>query len=191
MSASSEITQLLRRWSSGDRQALERLMPQVYGELQRLAAARLRREPGNPTLDTLSLVHEAYLRLVDQRRVNWHNRSQFYALASRMMRRILVDHARRRLYLKRGGGARLLSLDEAPPLGARRAPELVALDDALASLARVDPELVHLVELRYFGGFTTDEVGAMMGWSSRTVDRRWRLARAWLYDHLKTPRSAR
>jgi RNA polymerase sigma factor (TIGR02999 family) len=186
-----DITELLLQWNGGDGEALERLMPVVYDELRRLATSYLRREHKHRTLDTVALVSEAYLRLVDQSRVQWTNRDQFFALAARMMRRILVDHARSHLYAKRGGGRQRLSLDEAPPMGEERAAELVALHDALTDLAAVDPELVRVVELRFFGGFTQEEVGRLLGQSSRTVGRRWRLARAWLHDELAERAEAR
>jgi len=186
-----DITELLLRWSAGDEDALDRMMPAVYDELRRLAASYLRREHRHRTLDTVALVSEAYLRLVDQSRVEWQNRDQFFALAARMMRRVLVDHARSHRYAKRGGGRQRVSLDEAPLLGEERAAELVALHEALADLAALDPDLERVVELRYFGGFSQDEVGRILGWSGRTVARRWRLARAWLHEELSGAAEAR
>jgi RNA polymerase sigma factor (TIGR02999 family) len=182
--STSEVTQLLLAWGNGDKAALDRLMPLLYDELRRLAASYLRRERDGHTLETSALAHEAYMRLVDQNLVQWRNRAHFFGIAAQMMRRILVDHARSHRYAKRGGGARRVSLDEAPQLGVQRAPDLVALDDALQALAQVDPEKARIVELRFFGGLTTEEVAEVMGVSTATVTRHWRLARAWLYRAL-------
>lgn len=179
-----DVTRLLIAFSAGDRQALEELIPLIYGELRTLASAYLRREPAGHTLQTVDLLHEAYLRMIDQRQVAWHNRAHFFGIAAQMMRRILVDHARSRLAAKRGGRSPLLSLSQAPEIAAGEATELVALDDALAALAAIDPEQARVVEMRYFGGLTGDEIAVALGWSSRTVTRRWRMARAWLYQQL-------
>lgn len=183
--SATDVTGLLLRWGGGDRGALDALVPLVYDELCRLAAYHLRREHARKTLDTVSLVHEAYLRLVDQRRTAWRDRAQFFSVAAWMMRRILVDRARRHRYAKRGGGRVHLPLDQVCVLEAARAPELLALDEALEALGQVDPALVKVVELRYFGGLSAEEIAAVIGQSSRTVGRRWRLARAWLHDHLE------
>lgn len=179
------VTRLLADWRAGDDRALERLMPLVYGELRRLAGRYLNREREGHTLQTHDLIHEAFLRLVDQRSVDWQSRSHFFAIAARMMRRILVDHARRRGAQRHGGDVRQLVLDEVPDLAVQQRDEdLVALDEALTELAREDEELARIVELRFFGGLEHDEVAALLGVSNPTVRRRWRLARAWLYRRL-------
>ncbi len=179
-----EVTQLLKAWSDGNEEALAELMPAVYDELHSLAASYLRRERPDHTLQTSALVHEAYLRLVDQKRVRWHNRVHFFGIAAQAMRRILVDHARSQLYAKRGSGVRKLSLDEALTVSAQRAPELIALDDALTSLAAMDPQQARIVELRFFAGLTSEEIGHVLDVSVSTVTRGWRTARAWLYRSL-------
>ena len=184
METSSELTELLMDWSRGDEQALERLLPLVYGDLRRKAAQYLRKERGHHTLQPTALVHEAYFRLVEQKNVDWRNRSHFYAIAAQMMRRILVDHARKGAYEKRGGGADLLSLDEAVAVSVDRAPDLLALDDCLTDLSMQRPELAKLVEMRYFGGLSNEEIGEVLGMSIPTVTRRWRIARAWIYGQL-------
>ncbi len=182
MTADSQVTRLLMDWNGGDESALEQLLPLVYGELQHKARQFLRKERGNHTLQPTALVHEAYFRLVDQHRVSWRNRAHFFGLAAQMMRRILVDHARRSVYAKRGGGAECLPLDEAIDVSARRAPDLVALDDCLIDLAEKQPDMAKLVELRYFGGLSNEEIGEAMGISAPTVTRRWRVAKAWIYS---------
>ncbi len=179
-----DVTQLLVEWSNGVEEAEAKLIPLVYEELRRLAARYLRRERSDHTLQTTALVHEAYLRLVDQRRVEWRNSLHFYALAASMMRRILVDHARGRQVAKRGGGAPKLSLEDVPELSSERARHLTAVDEALTSLAEIDPELSKIVELRFFGGFGNSEVAELLGVSVPTVVRRWRLAKAWLFRYL-------
>ena len=178
------VTQLLQRWSEGKRDALEELMPMVYDELRLLAQRYLRRERDGHTLETSALVNEAYMKLLGQNRVAWQGRSHFYAIAAQTMRRILVDHARSHSYQKRGGEARKLPLDEALQVAAERPPDLVALDQALDRLAEVDVERAHLVELRFFGGLTHPEIAEVLGVSLSTVERQWRLARAWLYRQL-------
>ena len=180
------MTQLLVDWSNGDGDALDKLMPVVYDELHDLAARYLRRERQDHTLQTTALVNEAYLRLIDQTRIDWKNSLQFYALAARMMRRILVDHARSHRYKKRGGGARKIPLDDAPQVSFERAPDYVAVDDALKELAEIDPELATIVELRFFGGFKNSEIGQHLGMSVPTIVRRWRVAKAWLYRYMTT-----
>jgi RNA polymerase sigma-70 factor, ECF subfamily len=179
-----EVTGLLDAWAEGDRAALDRLLPLVQDELHRLAHRYLQRERPGHTLQTTALVHEAYLRLVDQRRVRWQSRAHFYAIAAQMMRRILIDHARRIAYAKRGGGARTVSLDEACVLGDERAEELVALDEALQTLARVDERKSRVVELRYFGGLSVEETAAVLGVHPDTVTRDWRRAKAFLRREL-------
>ena len=183
------ITRLLDQWSQGDEDALAELMPVVYEELSGLAAAYLRRERADHTLQTVDLVNEAYLRLVDQRRIRWQNRAQFFAIAAQMMRRILVNHAKKYLYAKRGGGARKLALDEVLEFSVEKAPELVALDDALRRLASFDPRQARIVELRFFAGLTSEEIAEVLGISVPTVTRDWRTARAWLYQTLSEEES--
>lgn len=181
---SAEITRLLVAWSHGDEKAIDRLVPAVHDRLRRLAARFLQDERPDHTLQTQALVNEAYLRLIDQDQVDWRDRAHFFAIAGRMMRRILVDHARRRGYVKHGGQARRVSPEELERMTVDRAPELVALDDALKALATRDRQLAQLVELRYFGGLTKEEIAEVLGISSATVTRRWRIAKAWLYRYL-------
>ena len=173
-----DITALLRDWSGGDREALERLMPVVYAELRRLAGAQLRAERRGHTLQPTALVAEAYLRLAEQRSVAWVNRGHFFRIAARIMRRILVDHARRRHAFKRDAEPLRLAASGVEPID--RAPELVALDSALNSLEAVDPQQARVVELRFFGGLTVEETAEATGISTATVKREWRSARAWL-----------
>jgi len=180
----SEITQLLVAWSDGDQEALEKLLPLVYRRLRRLAGSYLRSERPDHTLQTSALVHEAYLRLIQQDKVRWRDRAHFFAIAAQMMRRILVDHARHHGYVKRGGPALRVPAGELDRVSASHDPDLVALDEALKALAETDPEQARLVELRYFGGLTKEEIAEVMGIASATVTRRWRLARAWLYRYL-------
>ncbi len=177
---SPEITQLLSRWSDGEAGAAEELMPTVYEELRRLARIYLRSERGDHTLQATALVHEAYLRLENQKRAPWQNRAQFFAVASTLMRRILVDHARAQLAAKRGGRAEHVELDEALVLPSERAANLLALDDALTELAVVDARKSRVVELRFFGGLTVEETAETMGLNSATVRRDWTFAKAWL-----------
>jgi RNA polymerase sigma factor (TIGR02999 family) len=177
---SENITQLLDKWGHGDRAALEELLPLVYTELRRLARYYLARERPNHTLQPTALVNEAYLRLVDQRVTRWQNRAQFFGIAAQLMRRILVDHARTVQAAKRGGHQRAVSLSQAE--GAQIEPklDLLALHEALNELAGADAQQAQIVELRYFGGLTTDEVAEVLGVSDTTVEREWRVARAWL-----------
>jgi RNA polymerase sigma factor (TIGR02999 family) len=182
--AAHDITALLVDWSNGDQAALDRLTPLVYQELRRMASRQLHRERADHTLQTTALVHEAYLRLVDQRRVNWRNSAHFAALAAQMMRRILIDHARKHRYAKRGGGAARVSLEDAPEIGVSDEPDVLEVDEALNQLAEVEPDLARIVELRYFGGLTSDQIAEVVGVSVPTVTRRWRMARAWLYRYL-------
>jgi RNA polymerase sigma factor (TIGR02999 family) len=185
-----DVTQCLLAWGAGDPAALDALLPLVYRELRGLAARYLRRERREHTLETAALVHEAYVRLVDQRRVEWHNRAQFFALASRMMRRVLVDHARRRRFAKRGGGQQRLTLDDATLFARQRPLDFLALDEALDRLEARDPQQCRLIEMRFFGGLTFDEIAQLQGVSTPTVARRWRLARAWLYARLQAGQEA-
>ncbi len=179
-----EITQLLQAWGEGDQAALERLMPLVYEELHRLAQSYMRRERTGHVLQTTGLVNEAYMRLVDWKNVQWKNRAHFFGVAAQMMRRILVDFARSRGYAKRGGDAQMVSLDEAAVVSKGPDPDLVALDDALNSLAAVDSRKARVVELRFFGGMSVEETGEVLKVSSFTVLRDWSLAKAWLLREL-------
>jgi len=178
------VTQLLVDWGNGDRQALEKLTPLVYQELKRLAARYLRRERREHTLQSTALVHEAWLRLIDQNHVHWQNRAQFFGIAAEMIRRILIDHARNRQAAKRGDGAIKLSLDDALATPDRRDFDLVALDDALDDLGKLDPRQGKLVELRFFAGLSIEESAEVMGVSPATVKREWAVAKAWLYREL-------
>jgi len=179
-SSQNHTTQLLLDWSNGDKAALNQLMPLVYDELRRLAHHYMGRERAAQTLQTTALVNEAYLRLIDQRSVQWQNRAHFFGIASQMMRRILVDHARSRHYLKRGGGAHQLALDESMIVPQERAADVVALDDALTALAQIDQRKSHIVEMRFFGGLSIEETAEVLGVSPGTVMRDWTLAKAWL-----------
>jgi RNA polymerase sigma factor (TIGR02999 family) len=180
-----QVTQRLIAWSNGDQAALDDVMQAVYQELKRMADRYLRFEnPGN-TLQPTALVHEAYLRLIDQTQVNWQNRSHFFGVAARMMRRILVDHARTKRRDKRGGTATKLSLDIAMNLGSGREADLVSLDDALKGLADLDSRKSQVVELRFFGGLSVEETAEALSVSPQTILRDWRLAKAWLYREIK------
>jgi len=186
MTASSpnEVTQSLLDWSEGDKAAIDRLMPVVYDELRKLAHYHMGRERRGHTLQTSALVNEAYLRLIDQKSVQWRNRAHFFGIASQMMRRILVDHARSRQYAKRGGGAHRVTLDEALLVCEERVAEVVALDDALTSLAVIDKRKSQIVEMRFFGGLSIDETAEVLGVSPGTVMRDWTLAKAWLHREI-------
>lgn len=179
-SSPQNVTQLLLDWRNGDKDALDRLMPLVYEELRRMADYYMRNERQGHTLQTSALVNEAYLRLVDHGNIEWQNRAHFFGVAAQAMRRILVDHARTRNYAKRGGAARHVSLDEAATLAEERAAELIALDDALQQLARMDLRKSRVVELRYFGGLSLEETAEVLGVSIITVTRDWSTAKAWL-----------
>ncbi len=180
METQHEITRLLADWSNGDRQALEKLTPLVYDELRRLAARYLRQERVGHTLQSTALVHEAYMKLVGQNSVRWQNRAHFFGIAAQMIRRILVDYARARKADKRGSGAEKLSLDEAIALPGGQDLDLVALDDALEGLAKIDPRQSRLVELRFFAGLTIEETAEVMQMSLATAKRDWVSAKAWL-----------
>ncbi len=182
--SNQDVTHLLIQWSKGDTAALDALMPLVYKELRRLAQHYLSREKPGHTLSSTALVHEAYLRLITQRDVTWQNRAHFFGVASRMMRRILVDHARRHGYAKRGGGAMTLALDEVIEAEKPREIDLVALDDALDTLAKLDERQSRMVELRFFGGLSIEETSEVLGVSAPTVKREWATARAWLYREI-------
>lgn len=177
---SNEITQLLLAWSKGDRGALDRLFPLVYAELRRIAKSYMRKERAGRTLQTTALIHEAYLRLIDAGQIEWRNRAHFFGVAARAMRQILVEMARERGCQKRGGGERRVSLDEAMVIGAGLDEDLVALDEALGALAQLDARKAQVVEMRFFGGLTEEEIAAALDVSPETVRRDWRLARSWL-----------
>lgn len=189
-SPSGDVTELLRDASRGSREAFDQLLPLVYDELRRTAHGRLRSERAGHTLDTTGLVHEAWLRLVDQTRTEWQSRAHFFAVASDAMRRILIDYARRSLASKRGAGAQRVPLDDAMDHDAllvmpdEQADELLALDEAMARLAVFNPQGAQVVQYRFFGGLTTDEIGAVLGISERTARRAWTVARAWLRREL-------
>ena len=183
-SSENEITQQLIAWSKGDKSALERLIPAVYQELRRMADYYLRGEQSGHSLQPTALVHEAYLRLIDQTQVEWQNRAHFFGVAAQMMRRILIDHAKAKHRVKRGGTAPRVSLDESVNFSQERAAELLALDDALQVLGQLDERKSRIVELRYFGGLTVEETAQVLGVSDKTVMRDWKLAKAWLYDEI-------
>jgi RNA polymerase sigma factor (TIGR02999 family) len=183
-SSTKEVTQLLLAWSDGNQAALDQIIPLVHGELHRLARRYMQRERAGHALQTTALVNEAYLRLVDWKNVHWQNRAHFFGVAAQLMRRILVDFARSRRYTKRGGKAVQVSLEEAATLSDERRGDLIALDDALKSLARLDSRKAQIVELRFFGGLSVAEAAEVMKVSPRTVMREWNLARAWLYREL-------
>ncbi len=181
--ALDDISKLLRAWSDGDQSALERLTPIVYDELRRLARRYMKRERPGHSLQTTALVNEAYMRLVDYERMEWQNRAHFFAVSAQLMRRILVEHARRH-NLKRGGGVQHVSLDEAAMVGGAQDTDLVELDNAMNTLARIDPRKVQVVEMRFFGGLSVEETAEVLKVSTVTVKRDWRAARAWLYREL-------
>jgi RNA polymerase sigma-70 factor (ECF subfamily) len=181
-----EISFLLEEWSSGNQSALDQLMPIIYDELRRLAHAYMKRERAGHTLQTTALVNEAYLKLVNQERAQWHNRKHFFAVSAQLMRRILVDRARTKNYQKRGGGEQTLSLDEALTISAdNQAAEIIALDEALKELSAFDERKSQVVELRYFGGLSVEETADVLKISPVTVRRDWTTAKAWLYSRIK------
>jgi RNA polymerase sigma factor (TIGR02999 family) len=180
------ITELLIDWNNGSAEALQKLMPMVETELRRIAANHMRRERPGHTLQTSALVNEAYLKLIDQRQVRWENRSHFFALASQLMRRILLDHARSQSRAKRGGDAVHVGLDEVTVISPQKSETLIALDEALTRLAEFDPRKSKIVEMRFFGGLTVDEVAEVLGIAPITVMLHWRLAKAWLQKEVRT-----
>ena len=182
--SANDVTGLLHEWQQGDRAAFDKLMPLVYGELRRIARRYMRKERAEHTLQTTALVNEAYVRLVGGRHQAWQDRAHFYAVVAQVMRHALVDHARRRLYAKRGAGAQTISFDERRVMADERAAELVRLDEALGDLARMDERKSRVVELRYFGGLSIEETAEVLGLSQMTVRRDWRAAKAWLYREL-------
>jgi RNA polymerase sigma factor (TIGR02999 family) len=179
----AEVSQLLRAWSGGDRRALDRLTAIVYDELRHLARRYLKGERAGHSLQTTALVNEAYVRLVDYKHMQWQNRAHFFAVSAQLMRRILVEHARRH-NLKRGGGVQHVSLDEVAVVGSDRAADLVALDEAMSALAQIDPRKAQIVELRFFGGLSVPETAEVLRVSSITVMRDWSTAKAWLYREM-------
>jgi RNA polymerase sigma factor (TIGR02999 family) len=187
-SSVSETTRLLRAWATGDEQALERLMPRIYRELRRLAGRCLRKERPGQTLQVTDLVHEAYLRLAGVSDLDWQHRSHFFAVSATVMRRILVDRARRRAAGKRCERAEGVDVEQALDVASKRPAEIVALDDALNTLARVDPRKARIVELRFFAGLEVKETAEVLGVSSDTVTRDWRMAKAWLLKELTATR---
>jgi RNA polymerase sigma factor (TIGR02999 family) len=180
ITASQDVTRLLVDWSNGDQAALDKLLPLVNDELRRLARRYMRRESPGHTLQTSALINEAFLRLIDQRRVRWQNRAHFFGVAAQLMRRVLIDHARSHRYAKRGGGALKVSLDEAAAVTEARAAELLAVDEALEKLTKMDARKGRIVELRFFSGLTEVETAEVMGVSLPTAQREWRAAKAWL-----------
>jgi len=180
----SELTQMLVNWRNGDQAALDKLLQLVYQELRRIARRYMRGERAGHTLESAALVNEAYLRLIDIKKIDWQNRAHFFAMSARLMRRILVDHARSRNYAKRDGALQRLSLGEADQLAGERDVDLVALDDALKSLAEMSEHQSRIVELRFFGGLTIEETAEVLGVSHATVERDWAVARAWLRREL-------
>jgi RNA polymerase sigma-70 factor (ECF subfamily) len=182
-SPGEDVSTLLRAWSDGDQSALDKLAPIVYDELRRLAGHYMSRERTGHSLQATALVNEAYLRLVDYKRMRWENRAHFFAVSAQLMRRILVDHARRH-NLKRGGGVQHIALEDSAIVGGGRAENLVVLDDAMQALARIDPRKAQVVELRFFGGLSVEETAEVLKVSAVTVMRDWSTARAWLYREM-------
>ena len=181
---SGEVTRLLKEWSNGREQALDRLVPEIHRELRKLAAGYLRKERPDHTLQPTALVNEAFLKLIDQRAVRWQNRAHFFGIAAQAMRRILVDHARAHTAGKRGDGAQKVPLDAAMAIGGSKDIGLLALDEALTRLAAIDPQQSRVVELRFFGGLTMEETAEVMHISPATVGREWRMAKAWLFAEI-------
>ncbi len=184
-SSPEDVTLLLSDLQNGDKEAASRLMPLVYNELRRLARGYMRRERAEHTLQATALVHEAYLKLVNQRSVNWQGRSHFFGIAAQLMRRILIDHARGHLREKRGGAQQVMALDEALVFSPGQSADLVRLDEALERLAKLDPRQSKIVELRFFGGLSVEESAEFLGISPKTVKRDWSMAKAWLHAELR------
>lgn len=183
-STPAEVTSLLNKLAEGDQEAVAKLVPLIYDELRRIAGSRLRHERPNHTLQTTALVHEAYMKLVAHRKANWQNRAQFFGVASQVMRRILVDYARGQHRIRRGGRQQRVLLDDILLISPHRADELLAVNESLSKLERMDPRQARIVELRYFGGLTVDEIAEVVGVASKTVSRELKVAKAWLYDDL-------
>jgi RNA polymerase sigma-70 factor, ECF subfamily len=186
-SSPADVTSLLNQLADGDQEAAARLVPLVYDELRRIAAARLRRERPDHTLQATALVHEAYMKLADQRDAKWQNRAQFFGVASQVMRRILVDYARGQKRLRRGGKEQKVSLDDAVLVSPDRTDELLAVNESLSKLEKLDPRQGRIVELRYFAGLTIDEIAEVVGVAGKTVQRELNVAKAWLYSDLIHP----
>ena len=182
--ASAEVTKLLLAWGAGDEKALQQLLPVVYAELHALARRYMAKEHPGHTLQASALVNEAYLKLVDNRRVQWQNRAQFFGVSAQLMRRILVDSARRRHYLKRGGGSLEVTLDEELAISGRKSKDVIAIDDALKALETVDARKARVVEMRFFAGLSVEETAQALHVSEETVLRDWKLAKAWLFKEL-------
>jgi RNA polymerase sigma factor (TIGR02999 family) len=183
--ASNEITQMLIELTDGNQDVVNQILPHIYDELRRLAGSYLRRERSDHTLQPTALVHEAYMKLIDQRQVRWQNRAHFFGIAAQVMRRILMDHARKHKAEKRGGEADKLPLeDEILVVSTDSSDQLLALDEALKTLSELDPQKAKIVELRYFGGLSIEETAEVMGVSVPTINRQWRMAKAWLYSQL-------
>jgi RNA polymerase sigma-70 factor, ECF subfamily len=189
-SQTTEVTQLLREFRPGDRAAVDRLFAAVYDELRSLAGQFFRHERADDTLQATALVHEAYMKLVDQTRVDWQGRTHFLAVAAQAMRRILVDHARQRDAAKRGGGQNRVLLDESLLPGVERADDVLAVDEALSRLLQLDPCQAQMVEMRFFGGMSVEETASALGMSKRSAEREWTMARAWLRRELSETQSA-
>jgi RNA polymerase sigma factor (TIGR02999 family) len=179
--SSKNITQLIIAWGNGDKQAIHQLIPLIYDELHRQAARYMRRENSGHTLQTTALVNEVYCKLIDQKNVGWQNRAHFFGIAAQLMRRILIDHARRRLRKKRGGAEKKIVLDETSIVPQKQAGELIFLDEALIRLGQFDPRKSRIVEMKFFGGLTTEEIAEVEQLSTSTVEREWRKAKAWLH----------
>lgn len=185
MNPQHDVTQLLINWSEGDQQALERLMPLVYNELRRLAGNYLRRERVGHTLQPTALVNEAYLKLIDQRNAKWQNRAQFFGISAQLMRRILVDHARQHQAAKRGGEGQRVSITNVEPAAQQPPIDLLALNEALDELSKMDAQQARIVELKFFGGLSIEETAEVLGVGHATVERDWKSARAWLRRQLE------
>jgi len=183
-SSTAEVTVLLNKLASGDQEAAAQLVPLVYDELRRLAVRRLRHERSDHTLQATALVHEAYLKLAEQRNAKWQNRAQFFAIASQIMRRILVDYARTRQRIRRGGKQQRVALDDVVLVSPERTGEVLAVNESLSKLEKLDPRQSRIVELRYFGGLTIEEIADVVGVASKTVTRELNVAKAWLYGDL-------
>jgi len=186
MPLNPELTVLLRKWSEGDEEALQKLTPLLYKELHRMAHRCMQQERPDHTLQTTALINEAYLRLIDWKNVRWQNRAHFFGVSAQLMRRILVDFARSRNYAKHGHGVRPVSIEEMPVVAMDRSPEILAVDEALQRLAQLDPRKSQIVELRFFGGLSLEETAEVLKVSSRTVLRDWDLAKAWLRREIST-----
>jgi len=184
VNSANEVTQLLVSWGKGDQQSLENLIPLVYDELRRQARRYLRRERPDHTLQSSALVHEVYVRLIDQRQANWHNRSQFFGVAAQLMRRILVDHARSRGAVKRGAGVTKLAIAEEVAAIEMQNVDLIALDTSLTKLEQIDPQQCRIVELRFFSGLSIEDTADALSISPATVKRDWAMAKAWLYREI-------